>query len=93
MPLGSGNFCVLSDYSLQALVRARRPKGGPGAYRERAHLLLLYEDLVGCAQSPEPRVRAALQDLLLAAGEELGLARTAWTPRSFSTTSEATELL
>ena len=45
-------------------MRARRPKEGGGAYRERAHLLLLYEDLVGCVASREPRVRAALQVIL-----------------------------
>jgi hypothetical protein len=44
-------------------------------YRERAHLLLLYEDLVACITSREPRVRTAVQDLLMMAGEELGLAK------------------
>ena len=64
----------------QALVRARRPDAGT-VYRERAHLLLLYEDLVDCITSREPRVRTAVQDLLLMAGEELGLVKAAWSPR------------
>jgi hypothetical protein len=54
------------------LVRARRPEGAP-SYRERAHLLILYEDLVACVGSRDVRVRANLQDLLVLAGEELGL--------------------
>ena len=65
---------------LQALVQARRPDSGI-VYRERAHLLLLYEDLAACITSRESRVRTAVQDLLLMAGEELGLAKTAWSPR------------
>jgi hypothetical protein len=56
----------------QALVRARRPDGAL-AYRERAHLLILYEDLVACVPSRELRVRTAVQALLLLAGEEIGL--------------------
>lgn len=55
-------------------MRARRPDAGT-VYRERAHLLLLYEDLVACITSREPRVRTAVQDLLMMAGEELGLAK------------------
>ncbi|BDA41918.1 Protein MON2 homolog [Coccomyxa sp. Obi] len=57
---------------LKALVRARRPDGAV-AYRERAHLLILYEDLVACVASRELRVRTAVQALLTLAGEELGL--------------------
>ncbi len=53
-------------------MRARRPDGAL-AYRERAHLLILYEDLVACVSSRELRVRTAVQALLLLAGEELGL--------------------
>ena len=61
-------MCALARWPEQALVKARRPKGvgGGGGYRERAQLLLLYEDLVGCCDSPEPRVRAQLRGLLLA---------------------------
>ena len=53
-------------------MRARRPDGAM-AYRERAHLLILYEDLVACVASRELRVRTAVQALLMLAGEELGL--------------------
>lgn len=64
--------CVKVHGALQALVRARRPDGAH-AYRERAHLLILYEDLVSCVASRELRVRSAVQALLLLAGEEIGL--------------------
>ena len=63
-------------------MRARRPDKSTGTvYRERAHLLVLYEDLVSCVTSRDPRVRTAVQDLLLMAGEELGLVKAAWSPR------------
>ena len=57
---------------LQALVAVRRAREG-GEARERSHLLALYPELTACVGGREPRVQAALRELLTAAGVQLGL--------------------
>lgn len=49
----------------------------PAERRERAHLLYLYDALVGCVLCREPRVRQQLHAVLQLAGAELGLAPSA----------------
>lgn len=52
-------------------LRARPEVAARG--RERTHLLLLYNSLVGCVTCKEPRVREMVRDVLGLAGAELGL--------------------
>lgn len=49
----------------------------PAERRERAHLLYLYDALIGCVLCREQRVRQQLHDVLQLAGAEMGLAPTA----------------
>ena len=49
----------------------------PAERRERAHLLYLYDALVGCVLCREQRVRQQLHAVLQLAGAELGLAPSA----------------
>ncbi|KAK9834027.1 hypothetical protein WJX81_004391 [Elliptochloris bilobata] len=58
--------------ALQALVAVRRAPKGVEA-RERSHLLSLFPELAACVGGRETRVQAALRELLLAAGAQLGL--------------------
>ncbi len=50
----------------------RRAREG-GEARERSHLLALFPELAMCVGGREPRVQAALRELLAAAGAQLGL--------------------
>jgi hypothetical protein len=57
----------------QALVAVRRAAAG-GEARERSHLLALLPQLAACVGGREPRVAAALRELLGGAAAQLGLA-------------------
>lgn len=64
--------CQHSTLTFRSALQMLRSQA-PSNRRERAHLLYLYDALVGCVSCREPRVRQQLQDVLCLAGNELGL--------------------